>query len=103
MKARGILQAVRIVTDTPSGGDMVDAELLEILRCPYCVSGETRRKDKEDPGVLDLVRQESWLVCQDCGRKYPIREEIPVMLIETGDKWMETAVDDLPVPPPDES
>ncbi len=81
---------------------MVDAELLEILRCPYCVSGETRRKDKEDPGVLDLVRENSWLVCRDCGRKYPIREDIPVMLIETGEKWMATAVDDLPVPPPDE-
>jgi uncharacterized protein YbaR (Trm112 family) len=82
---------------------MVDAELLEILRCPYCVSGETRRKDKEDPGVLDLVRENSWLVCQHCGRKYPIREDIPVMLIETGEKWMETTVADLPVPPPEES
>jgi hypothetical protein len=85
------------------GGTMVDAELLEILRCPYCVSGETRREDKEDPGVLDLVREESWLVCQDCDRKYPIRDDIPVMLIETGEKWMETPVEDLPVPPPEES
>ncbi|HNT77328.1 MAG TPA: Trm112 family protein [Anaerolineae bacterium] len=82
---------------------MVNAELLEILRCPYCVSGETRRKDKEDPGRLDLVREDSWLVCQDCGRKYPIREDIPVMLIETGEKWRQTAVDALPVPPPEEN
>lgn len=81
---------------------MVNAELLEILRCPYCVSGETRRKDKEDPGRLDLVREDSWLVCQDCGRKYPIRESIPVMLIETGEKWLSTPVERLPVPPPDE-
>jgi len=81
---------------------MVDAGLLEILRCPYCVSSETRRTDKEDPGVLDLLRDDSWLVCQDCGRKYPIRDDIPVMLIETGDKWIDTAVADLPVPPPDE-
>ncbi len=66
------------------------------------MSGETRREDKEDPGVLDLVRENSWLVCRDCGRKYPIREDIPVMLIETGEKWMATAVADLPVPPPDE-
>ena len=80
---------------------MVNAELLEILRCPYCVSGETRRKGKEDPGRLDLVREGNWLVCQDCGRKYPIREGIPVMLIETGEKWLSTAVDHLPVPPPD--
>ncbi len=81
---------------------MVDSELLEILRCPYCVSGETRREDKQDPGQLDLVREKSWLVCQDCERKYPIRNDIPVMLIETGDKWLSTAIDDLPVPPPDE-
>lgn len=80
---------------------MIDAELLNILRCPYCVSGETRRKDKEDPGLLALLRQESWLVCQDCGRKYPIQDDIPVMLIEVGEKWMGTPVEDLPVPPPE--
>jgi len=82
---------------------MVDAELLQILRCPYCVSGETRRTDKEDPGRLDLVREDSWLVCQDCDRKYPIREDIPIMLIEVGEKWRATPVEDLPVPPPEEA
>jgi len=70
---------------------MVSAELLEILRCPACV--------REREGLLDLVK-ETWLVCRDCGRKYPIVEDIPVMLIDEGSKWMNTAVDDLPVPPP---
>jgi hypothetical protein len=70
---------------------MVDPKLLEILRCPACV--------KEKPGLLTLVK-ESWLVCSDCGRKYPIVEDIPVMLIDEGDKWTATAVDALPVPPP---
>jgi uncharacterized protein YbaR (Trm112 family) len=81
---------------------MVSTDLLEILRCPYCVSGETR-KAGDDPGQLELV-QESWLVCQepDCGRKYPIRDDIPVMLIEEGDKWIDVGVGDLPVPPPSE-
>ncbi|MGC9393700.1 MAG: Trm112 family protein [Anaerolineae bacterium] len=82
---------------------MVDTELLSILRCPYCVSGETRRQDKDDPGLLTLLREDSWLVCQDCDRKYPIRDDIPVMLIEVGEKWMRTPVADLPVPPPEES
>ncbi|NLF00043.1 MAG: hypothetical protein GX601_03610 [Anaerolineales bacterium] len=79
---------------------MVSDDLLKILRCPYCVSGETR-KAGEDPGRLELVR-DVWLVCQepDCGRKYPIRDDIPVMLIEEGDKWIETPVSSLPVPPP---
>jgi uncharacterized protein YbaR (Trm112 family) len=72
---------------------MVNQDLLEILRCPYCV------RDRE--GLLDYVK-EAWLVCRDCGRKYPIREDIPVMLIDEGSKWIETPVADLPVPPPEE-
>ncbi len=72
---------------------MVSPQLLEILRCPACV--------QERDGLLEMVR-DTWLVCQeqDCGRKYPIREDIPVMLIDEGDKWVQTPVADLPVPPP---
>ena len=78
---------------------MISADLLAILRCPHCVSGSTRRAS-DDPGRLELVH-DCWLVCQepDCGRKYPIVDEIPVMLIATGTKWSRTAVDELPVPP----
>ena len=70
---------------------MVDAELLEILRCPHCV--------RDERGLLSLHR-DAWLICQDCGRKYPIVDEIPVMLIDEGDKWINTAPEKLPVPPP---
>lgn len=70
---------------------MINQTLLDILRCPVCVHGKE--------GLLTLVK-ESWLVCQDCGRKYPIVDEIPVMLIEEGDKWVGVADTDLPVPPP---
>jgi len=72
---------------------MVSPDLLEILRCPHCV--------REKPGLLTLHR-DTWLICQDCGRKYPIRDDIPVMLIDEGTKWMNTAAEDLPVPPPGE-
>lgn len=77
---------------------MVSEELLEILRCPACVSGPTR-KEGPDPGRLELVNGE-WLVCQekDCGRKYPIRDDIPIMLIEEGDKYRNTPVDELGKP-----
>jgi uncharacterized protein len=70
---------------------MVSKELLEILRCPACV--------REKNGLLAL-HMDTWLVCQDCSRKYPIVDDIPVMLIDEGDKWTNTSVDRLPVPPP---
>ena len=70
---------------------MVKQQLLDILRCPNCV--------RETEGLLDYVK-ESWLVCHDCNRKYPIVDEIPVMLIDEGDKWADTDKAKLPVPPP---
>jgi len=70
---------------------MVDKDLLDMLRCPNCV--------QEKGGLLEYY-QESWLICQDCDRKYPIVDDIPVMLIDEGDKWIDTLKADLPVPPP---
>jgi uncharacterized protein YbaR (Trm112 family) len=70
---------------------MVNQALLEILRCPVCVH--------EKDGLLTFHR-ETWLVCRNCGRKYPIVDDIPIMLIEEGDKWVKVAENDLPVPPP---
>lgn len=77
---------------------VVSEDLLKILRCPVAV----RYTDKgDDPGTLRVVK-DSWLVCDDSGYKYPIREGIPVMLVDEGEKWKDTAEDDLPVPPPAE-
>jgi len=70
---------------------MVSKDLLDILRCPACV--------QEKEGMLKLYK-DSWLICQDCKRKYPIVEDIPVMLIDEGDKWAATHEADLPIPPP---
>ena len=47
----------------------VDPRLLEILVCPAC-HGDLRSVDV--PG----------LECHDCGRIYPIRDGIPVMLVD---------------------
>jgi len=71
---------------------MVSQDLLDILRCPACV--------RETDGLLDFYK-ETWLICQDCGRKYPVKQDIPVMLIDEGDKWVEIAAEDLPIPPPE--
>lgn len=70
--------------------------LLEILRCPVAVRDKT---SSTDPGRLRLVH-DHWLICDESGMKYPIRNGIPIMLIEEGEKWRETAESDLPVPPP---
>jgi uncharacterized protein YbaR (Trm112 family) len=75
----------------------ISRDLLEILRDPLAV--QEPEKYGDDPGRLELVRG-YWLVSKDSGLKYPIRDGIPVMLIEEGMKWKDTAVEDLPVPPP---
>lgn len=51
---------------------MVDKELLDILICPACGEGSRVAPDAADTA----------LVCTRCGRRYPVREGIPVMLVE---------------------
>jgi len=53
---------------------MIDAKLLDILVCPKCRTAVTLEGDR--------------LVCQNaaCGLRYPIRNGIPVMLIEQAGK-----------------
>ena len=70
---------------------MVSETLIEILRCPNCV--------RTTGGELKFYK-DTWFICNDCARKYPILDDIPVMLIEEGDKWVGVAEDNLPVPPP---
>ena len=71
---------------------MISEKLIEILRCPDCV--------QENEGLLEFYK-EAWFVCTECNRKYPVVQDIPVMLLDEGDKWVETAKEDLPIPPPD--
>jgi uncharacterized protein YbaR (Trm112 family) len=48
----------------------IDPELLEILACPNC----------KTPVVL--VNDGTGLRCNECRRVYPIKDDIPVMLID---------------------
>jgi uncharacterized protein len=48
----------------------ISQELLDILACPKC------------KGELQLTAQQDGLVCHACKLVYPIREDIPVMLID---------------------
>lgn len=77
---------------------MVKQELLDILRCPVAVHYTDQG---DDPGQLTLVK-DSWLVCEASGHKYPIIDDIPVMLVDVGAQFKDTDVDSLPVPPPAE-
>ena len=74
----------------------ISANLLEILRDPAAV--QEPEKYGPDPGQLELVHN-SWLVSKDTGYKYPIKDGIPVMLVEEGERWKDTPVDELPMPP----
>ncbi len=48
----------------------VDPELLEILACPNCKTPVT------------LVKDGAALKCDTCHRVYPIKDDIPVMLVD---------------------
>ncbi len=47
---------------------MIDNDLLKILACPVCKTDVQLKDDK--------------IVCTQCGRKYPIKDDIPIMLVE---------------------
>jgi uncharacterized protein len=48
----------------------ISQKLLDILVCPQCKT------------PVKLTPDQSGLKCQTCHRVYPIRDEIPVMLVE---------------------
>ena len=47
---------------------MISNELLDILACPLCKTDVKLEVDK--------------IVCTKCGRRYPIRDDIPVMIVD---------------------
>lgn len=76
----------------------LNPQMFEMMRCPVAVAYTDRGPD---PGRLELVKG-CWLVSAESGYKYPIRDGIPIMLIDEGAKWKDTPIDDLPVSPPAE-
>jgi uncharacterized protein YbaR (Trm112 family) len=53
---------------------MIKKELLDILACPKC------------KGTVVLNEGGTFLVCGACRVRYPIEEEIPIMLIDRAEK-----------------
>jgi uncharacterized protein YbaR (Trm112 family) len=48
----------------------ISQDLLEILVCPLCKA------------PVELQRDQNGLKCVECKRVYPIRDDIPVMLVD---------------------
>ena len=48
----------------------LDPRLLEILACPLCKT------------EVSLTPDGSGLVCRTCRRRYPIVDDVPIMLVE---------------------
>jgi uncharacterized protein len=48
----------------------IDARLIAILVCPAC------------RGKIRVQEAEQGIECEGCGRVYPVRDGIPVMLVE---------------------
>lgn len=48
----------------------ISKELLDVLACPKC------------KGDLIYMEQENFLVCNKCKLMYPVKDDIPVMLID---------------------
>ena len=53
----------------------IDKELLEIMVCPKC------------KGDLNLTPEKDGLFCEKCRLKYPIKDDIPIMLIDEALPW----------------
>jgi len=49
---------------------MIKQELVEILACPKC------------KGPVELQPDQDGLICRTCQLLYPIRDDIPIMLID---------------------
>ena len=58
----------RIIGFSDGAPILLDKELLDILACPACRADVRLEGDR--------------LVCTSCGKRYPVRDGIPIMLVE---------------------
>ena len=61
----------------PGEATLIDKDLLDILACPACRAEVRLEGDR--------------IVCSSCGKRYPVRDGIPIMLIEEAESPPPTA------------
>jgi uncharacterized protein YbaR (Trm112 family) len=54
---------------------MLKEELLNILACPKC------------KGELEYDRDGARLICHGCKLRYPVRDDIPIMLVDEAEAF----------------
>ncbi len=59
---------------------MISTELLDVLACPVCVREPDGAPEGKRPGELEAA--DEGLKCLQCGRSYPVKDGIPVMLAD---------------------
>ncbi len=59
-------------------GPGLDPKLLEIIVCPDCRGDLTVQPVAAESGSAAGIE----LVCQSCGLAYPVRDDIPVLLVD---------------------
>lgn len=67
---------------------MISQELLKILACPKCKGDVFLIQGKS------YLSQGEGLLCKQCNLVYPIKDDIPVMLVEEAIPYPETDSED---------
>jgi uncharacterized protein YbaR (Trm112 family) len=71
----GVYARLALIKNSRLGGFMpISKELLDILACPKC-KGDIHLNDRGDG-----------LICDACRLMYPIKDDIPVMLIDEAEQ-----------------
>ncbi|MGQ0793410.1 MAG: Trm112 family protein [Deltaproteobacteria bacterium] len=52
----------------------LDEKLLKIIVCPKC------------KGKIRLGADGSWLICDSCGIKFPVKDGIPILMAEESEE-----------------
>jgi uncharacterized protein YbaR (Trm112 family) len=62
-----------MIKGEPMEKEIISKDLLDILACPAC---------KSDVELVEYKKDDHGLKCAKCKRIYPIKDGIPVMLID---------------------